>query len=43
MVNSEYKNWLQEVKQLYQGTNFFHQLGGKIPWRHHVEIFTQSK
>lgn len=29
--------------QFYQGANFFHQLGGKIPWRHHVEIFTKSK
>lgn len=28
--------------QFYANDEFFHQLGGKIPWRHHVEIFTKS-
>lgn len=28
--------------QFYTNDEFFHQLGGKIPWRHHVEIFTKS-
>lgn len=34
---------IKRFYQFYQGANFFHQLGGKIPWRHHVEIFTKSK
>jgi predicted nuclease of restriction endonuclease-like (RecB) superfamily len=40
------KTNLYNIKRLYQfyrEDEFFHQLGGKIPWRHHVEIFTKSK
>lgn len=38
------KTNLYNIKRLYQfykNDEFFHQLGGKIPWRHHVEIFTK--
>lgn len=34
---------IRRFYQFYESANFFHQLGGKIPWRHHVEIFTKSK
>lgn len=40
------KTNLYNIKRLYQfykGDEFFHQVGGKIPWRHHVEIFTKSQ
>ncbi|NOU46081.1 MAG: DUF1016 domain-containing protein [Bacteroidales bacterium] len=40
------KTNLYNIKRLYQfykGDEFFHQLGGKIPWRHHVEIFTKAQ
>jgi predicted nuclease of restriction endonuclease-like (RecB) superfamily len=39
------KTNLYNIKRLYQfykEDEFFHQAGGKIPWRHHVEIFTKS-
>lgn len=39
------KTNLYNIKRLYQfykNEEFFHQLGGKIPWRHHVEIFTKA-
>jgi predicted nuclease of restriction endonuclease-like (RecB) superfamily len=39
------KTNLYNIKRLYQfykNDEFFHQLGGKIPWRHHVEIFTKA-
>jgi predicted nuclease of restriction endonuclease-like (RecB) superfamily len=34
---------IRRFYQFYEGTEFFHQVGGKIPWRHHVEIFTKAK
>lgn len=34
---------IKRLYQFYQNDEFFHQAGGKIPWRHHVEIFTKSK
>lgn len=34
---------IRRFYQFYKGDEFFHQLGGKIPWRHHVEIFTKTK
>lgn len=40
------KTNLYNIKRLYQfykQDEFFHQIGGKIPWRHHVEIFTKAK
>jgi predicted nuclease of restriction endonuclease-like (RecB) superfamily len=40
------KTNLYNIKRLYkfyEQDEFFHQLGGKIPWRHHVEIFTKAK
>jgi predicted nuclease of restriction endonuclease-like (RecB) superfamily len=40
------KTNLYNIKRLYQyykADEIFHQLGGKIPWRHHVEIFTKVK
>ncbi len=40
------KTNLYNVRRFYQfyiNDEFFHQLGGKIPWRHHVEIFTKAK
>lgn len=40
------KTNLYNIKRLYQfykDDEFFHQSGGKIPWRHHVEIFTKAK
>lgn len=40
------KTNLYNIKRLYQfykDDEFFHQAGGKIPWRHHVEIFTKAK
>lgn len=39
------KTNLYNIRRLYQfygDDEFFHQLGGKIPWRHHVEIFTKA-
>jgi hypothetical protein len=29
--------------QFYAAGPIFHQLGGKLPWRHHVEILAKSK
>lgn len=40
------KSNLYNVRRFYQfyvDIEFFHQVGGKIPWRHHVEIFTKAK
>ena len=40
------KTNLYNIRRLYQfygDDEFFHQFGGKIPWRHHVEIFTKAK
>ena len=40
------KTNLYNIKRLYRfynGDVIFHQLGGKLPWRHHVEIFTKAK
>ena len=40
------KTNLYNIKRLYlfyKADEIFHQLGGKIPWRHHVEIFTKAK
>ncbi|HBM15382.1 MAG TPA: DUF1016 domain-containing protein [Lentisphaeria bacterium] len=40
------KTNLYNIKRLYQFYKddvFSHQAGGKIPWRHHVEIFTKAK
>jgi predicted nuclease of restriction endonuclease-like (RecB) superfamily len=34
---------IRRLYQFYKDDEFFHQAGGKIPWRHHVEIFTKSK
>lgn len=34
---------IRRFYQFYANDEFFHQLGGKIPWRHHVEIFTKAK
>ena len=34
---------VRRLYQFYKGDEIFHQLGGKIPWRHHVEIFTKVK
>ncbi len=34
---------IKRFNLFYKNDEFFHQLGGKIPWRHHVEIFTKSK
>lgn len=34
---------IRRLYQFYANDEFFHQLGGKIPWRHHVEIFTKAK
>ncbi len=34
---------IRRLYQFYKGNEIFHQLGGKIPWRHHVEIFTKAK
>ena len=39
------KTNLYNIRRLYVFFNedeFFHQHGGKIPWRHHVEIFTKA-
>jgi len=32
---------IRRLYQFYKDAEFFHQAGGKIPWRHHVEIFTK--
>ncbi len=40
------KTNLYNIKRLYKfykDDEFFHQLGGKIPWRHHVEIFIKTQ
>lgn len=40
------KTNLYNIKRFYQFYSddvFFHQAGGKIPWRHHVEIFTKAE
>jgi predicted nuclease of restriction endonuclease-like (RecB) superfamily len=40
------KTNLYNIRRLYNFyaiDEFFHQAGGKIPWRHHVEIFTKAK
>lgn len=40
------KTNLYNIKRLYQfykESEIFHQHGGKIPWRHHVEIFTKAQ
>lgn len=29
--------------QFYAADPIFHQLGGKLPWRHHVKILAKSK
>ncbi|HEX2958204.1 MAG TPA: PDDEXK nuclease domain-containing protein, partial [Chitinispirillaceae bacterium] len=34
---------IRNFYKFYQDDQFFHQLGGKIPWRHHVEILSKSK
>ena len=34
---------IRRLYQFYNGDVIFHQLGGKLPWRHHVEIFTKAK
>ncbi len=34
---------IKRLYEFYENDEFFHQLGGKIPWRHHVEIMTKSK
>lgn len=34
---------MKRLYEFYRNDEFFHQLGGKIPWRHHVEILTKSK
>ncbi len=34
---------IKRLYEFYQTDTIFHQLGGKLPWRHHVEIFTKSK
>lgn len=34
---------IRRLYQFYKDDEIFHQLGGKIPWRHHVEIFTKAK
>lgn len=34
---------IKRLYQFYEDDEFFHQHGGKIPWRHHVEIFTKAK
>ena len=34
---------IKRFYEFYQTDTIFHQLGGKLPWRHHVEIFTKSK
>jgi predicted nuclease of restriction endonuclease-like (RecB) superfamily len=34
---------IRRLYQFYRTDEIFHQLGGKIPWRHHVEIFTKAK
>lgn len=31
---------IRRLYTFYKDDEFFHQLGGKIPWRHNVEIFT---
>ncbi len=40
------KTNLYNIKRLYEFYKedpIFHRLGGKIPWRHHVEVFTKAK
>lgn len=32
---------IRRLYQFYADDIIFHQLGGKLPWRHHVEIFTR--
>ena len=34
---------IKRLYEFYENDEFFHQTGGKIPWRHHVEIMTKSK
>ena len=34
---------IRRLYQFYKGDSIFHQLGGKLPWRHNVEIFTKAK
>lgn len=34
---------IRRLYQFYADDVIFHQLGGKIPWRHHVEIFTKAQ
>ncbi len=34
---------IRRLYTFYKDDEFFHQLGGKIPWRHNVEIFTKVK
>jgi len=34
---------IRRLYQFYKESEIFHQLGGKIPWRHHVEIFTKAQ
>jgi len=31
---------IKRFYEFYQTDTIFHKLGGKLPWRHHVEIFT---
>jgi predicted nuclease of restriction endonuclease-like (RecB) superfamily len=34
---------IRRLYKFYTDDEFFHQAGGKIPWRHHVEIFTKAQ
>jgi len=34
---------IRRFYQFYAADPIFHQLGGKLPWRHHVEILAKSK
>lgn len=34
---------IRRFYQFYATDPIFHQLGGKLPWRHHVEIFTKAQ
>lgn len=34
---------IKRFYEFYETDIIFHQLGGKLPWRHHVEIFTKAK
>lgn len=33
---------IRRLYQFYEQSEFFHLLGGKIPWRHHVEILPKN-